>query len=197
MLLFGWWHNVLIMGQTAVDMEHIALSRGVAECADYSAQCVDGGAAATLRPPRPAPPCKVDYSHRCHKVLRDIKLSNTLLVIVEGQLPMLKLGDFSCSRDVLRDKGPLPQVGFTAKFLPNLLWDEWGRVCAPCGARGIIFRNSNPPAPPHIPLRPLPRFSLTAPRRLTVSSKLPPKWFRTSRGVCMTPRPLTSGLLTL
>lgn len=109
--LFDMRHNVLIMVQTAINMEHISLSRGVAECADYSAQCVDGGAAATLQPPRPALP-QIDYSHRCHKVLRDIKLSNTLLVIVEGQLPMLKLGDFSASRDLLRDMGPLPQVGF-------------------------------------------------------------------------------------
>lgn len=40
---------------------------------------------------------QVDFCHRSHKVLQDLRLSNVLLSIPDGQLPLLKLADFSCS----------------------------------------------------------------------------------------------------
>lgn len=45
----------------------------------------------------------MDFCHRRGKLLRDIKLSNVLLAISQGQLPLVKLCDFTISRDVLRD----------------------------------------------------------------------------------------------
>ena len=47
---------------------------------------------------------KVDFCHRKGKLLRDIKLSNVLLAISEGQLPLVKLCDFTISKDMLRDQ---------------------------------------------------------------------------------------------
>ena len=52
----------------------------------------------------------VEFCHRKGKVLRDIKLGNTLLAICNGQLPLLKLCDFSISRDVVRDPNFYSQV---------------------------------------------------------------------------------------
>eukprot|EP00798_Chlamydomonas_sp_ICE-L_P001733 gene1733-33143_t len=52
----------------------------------------------------------VDYCHRMKKVLRDIKLSTVLLSISPGQLPLLKLCDFSVSKDTVRDAAPRSQA---------------------------------------------------------------------------------------
>lgn len=55
------------------------------------------------------------------KVNRDIKLSNILLSIVEGQLPLVKLADFGFSKDTYRHSEPHSQV----HGLPGLLcWAE-------------------------------------------------------------------------
>ncbi len=53
---------------------------------------------------------QVDFCHRRSKLLRDIKLSNILLAISEGQLPLVKLCDFSISKDILRDAHDQSQV---------------------------------------------------------------------------------------
>ena len=52
----------------------------------------------------------VEFCHRKGKVLRDINLGSTLLGICNGQLPLLKLCDFSISRDVVRDSNFYSQV---------------------------------------------------------------------------------------
>ncbi|GAX83181.1 hypothetical protein CEUSTIGMA_g10607.t1 [Chlamydomonas eustigma] len=58
----------------------------------------------------------VDFCHRKGKLLRDIKLSNILLSISEGQLPLVKLCDFTISKDLLRDVHEETQPETSALF---------------------------------------------------------------------------------
>ena len=43
-------------------------------------------------------------------MIRDLRLANTLLSITDGQLPILKLCDFSASRDIAKDLNYYTQV---------------------------------------------------------------------------------------
>lgn len=46
---------------------------------------------------------QVDFCHQRGKMIRDLKLSNVMLSFAEGQLPIVKLVDFSVSKDMFRD----------------------------------------------------------------------------------------------
>ena len=59
----------------------------------------------------------VEFCHRKGKVLRDINLGSTLLGLGNGQLPLLKLCDFSISRDVVRDSNFYSQVRHSSSLL--------------------------------------------------------------------------------
>jgi serine/threonine-protein kinase SRK2 len=52
----------------------------------------------------------LDFCHRKGKVNRDVKLSNILLSIAEGQLPLVKLCDFGVSKDTYRHSEPHSQA---------------------------------------------------------------------------------------
>lgn len=63
----------------------------------------------------------------CMQVNRDIKLSNILLSIAEGQLPLVKLADFGFSKDTYRHSEPHSQVRVSGCG-GGVSWLGW-RVC--------------------------------------------------------------------
>jgi serine/threonine protein kinase len=52
----------------------------------------------------------LSFCHGRGVVCRGLKLANTLLALAPGQLPLLKLGDFSVSKDTARHSAPASQV---------------------------------------------------------------------------------------
>lgn len=82
----------------------------------------------------------VDFCHQNNKILRDIKLSNTLLVISEGQLPIVKLWDFSSTKDLERDSDMQSLAGTFLFAAPEVLQNFGGQgKAADIWACGIIL----------------------------------------------------------
>eukprot|EP00798_Chlamydomonas_sp_ICE-L_P016247 gene16247-22422_t len=85
----------------------------------------------------------VDFCHRKGKINRDIKLSNILLSIAEGQLPLLKLCDFGFSKDTFRNSAAHSQVGtalFTApEVMQNFADGPYDGMAADIWACGVVL----------------------------------------------------------
>jgi serine/threonine-protein kinase SRK2 len=52
----------------------------------------------------------LDFCHAKGVASRDIKLSNTLLALAPGQLPLVKLADFGLAKDKALHSRPTTQV---------------------------------------------------------------------------------------